>query len=246
MIRILSALMIVFFVLPIQAKAELLSIDLAEDHLDITTGFNGGLIHLFGHRKNDLHDVFVVLEGPKHEVKVRQKTQMLGAWMNTSTKVFEDIPVYYDYAFDETNTAAVSENIFNKFISAENFFDIAGVKNEKKRAIIEKYKDAFIDERKREGLYPVVHSTIKFIDENFFKLSFELPANVPKGQYMVRAFLHDDGKIITEQRTSFWVGQVGFNAKVNKFSEKESLVYALLCVFLALFSGWLSNKIARK
>lgn len=63
-------------------SANLLNLDLAGNHVDITTGFIGGSIVIFGTRKRDADDLIVIMEGPRHDVVVRQKKNVFGAWVN--------------------------------------------------------------------------------------------------------------------------------------------------------------------
>jgi hypothetical protein len=41
------------------------------------------------------------------------------------------------------------------------------------------------------------------------------------------------------------VAQVGGSARINQFAHGNSFVYGVMCVFLAVFAGWFSNRVRR-
>ena len=82
---------------PAHAAEALLSVDLAEDHVDITTGFTGSRVVLFGIKETP-GDVAVTISGPDRKMVVRRKEQVFGLWINRKSAEFLDVPVYYDYA----------------------------------------------------------------------------------------------------------------------------------------------------
>ena len=74
-----------------------LLVDLAIDHIDITAGFNGSDIILFGSKSMD-GDIAVTVRGPERDMVVRKKDQIAGAWLNRRSVLFEGVPVFYAYA----------------------------------------------------------------------------------------------------------------------------------------------------
>jgi uncharacterized protein (TIGR02186 family) len=235
-VRFFAVLIFVCGALPVHAT-EPLTIDLAENHIDITTGFSGASIVVFG-VKHGKGDVAVIIEGPRHDVVVRRKDNILGAWINRSWMQFKDVPLYYDYAVAEGDNTSRG---VGQFGVEDLAFDAKGSQAERSR-----YKNAFVRGRREIGFYPMKPEPIEFISDEMFKVRMPMPADVPKGDYMVKALLIDGDKVVYEQVSGFKVGQVGFNSGVNHFAMSNSFLYAMVCVFIAMLAGWLSHKVARR
>ncbi len=90
-------LIVLMIASPAMAQSELLTVDLAQDHVDITTGFNGAQLSLFGVQEQE-GDIAIVITGPKRDVVVRKKKRVLGIWTNMQGLKFKDIPGFYGYA----------------------------------------------------------------------------------------------------------------------------------------------------
>ncbi len=218
-----------------------LHIDLAENHVDITTGFTGTSVVVFG-IKGAEGDVAVVLEGPRRDVIVRRKANILGAWINRSWVKFKDIPLYYNYALSNEDRGVFTAQNIGLDALAFQAEDTKGWDE----ARLGLYKDAFLRGRRALDFYPEEPNSVEFLSERFFKVRLSVPANVPKGEYTVKEFLVRDGEVVHEQRESLKVAQVGFSSDVYEFAQSRSVSYAMVCVFIAVLSGWLSNKIARR
>ena len=228
------------------AVAEPLSIDLAENQVNITSGFTGSHLVLFG-TKTKKGEVVIVLEGPAVDLKVRQKRRVLGAWVNRSASVFENIPSYYDYALSVQD----EKGLLSKGFLIEKRIGLSALKPEPRKAkkdkeLTKKFQDALIRNKQAQNFYPNKPQPVKFISENLFRIDFYLPANIPSGEYTVRGLLIDDGQVQYEQIKKLHIGLTGFNSGVYQFSLNYSFLYGVLCVFLACMAGWLSNAITRR
>ena len=96
--HVFIALAVLSMAFPAMAqKRDNVIVDLASDHVDITTGFNGTTLSLFGVR-HDAGEVAVVVRGPSRTMSVRRKESVLGAWMNRTFETYKDVPAYYNYA----------------------------------------------------------------------------------------------------------------------------------------------------
>ena len=223
---------------------EQLNVDLASDHIDITTGFNGSDIVLFG-VKNGSGDLAVTIKGPLKTMVVRKKNTVLGAWMNTERLTFENVPVFYSYALsakvEDYNATFLKKNgIGLKYLDFK-------VLEENKSA---KLKADFLSALKRnkltDNLFAPEPVGIQMIGEHLFKLSLYIPSNLPVGQYEIKTFLVQGERVREEKVTTLNVGQVGRNAQIYDFAINASFYYGLICVFMAVFAGWLINVIRGK
>ncbi len=247
--KLLPALILAlcFLLLPCQVQAQrgrTVMVDLASSSVDITTGFTGARVVLFGVRA-EKGDVAVVVRGPSRRTVVRRKEAVLGMWMNKESVEFLDVPVYYDYALSAPEPLIASREILQENKIGLNALDFRPVSDEDE-ATARSFKEALIRNRQRRGVYPLEPSNVVFLNENFFRVNFYVPANVPTGDYAIRTYLFRDGKISDVQTTSLKVAQTGFSARIYNFAHSQSLTYGLIAVALAVFFGWAANTFLRR
>jgi len=222
--------------------AQDLAVDLASDHVDITTGFNGSNLVLFGTRKPGA-DVVVVVEGPRKNIAVRRKSNVLGVWMNTSFEKFEDVPVFYSHAVgrdadkkSKDSALVIPEKLAEKHnIGPKNIIARPDDMSEKK---FETFRAALIRTQQEAGMFAKGASQIDFLSDRLFRTTIYMPANVPQGQYTVMTYMVDGERVLESAQTRLKVEQIGFSAQLYKFAMSFSFAYAALCVALAVFAGW--------
>ena len=218
-----------------------LEIDLASDHIDITAGFTGSDLILFGVKEGE-GKLAVVIRGPDKKMTVRKKNSVLGAWMNTETMIFENVPGFYDYALSdelkEYNKDALQKNGIG--IASFNFPAQETQDEQDEKA---EFLNALIRNKQTQKLFPVEPKSIKLLSDNFFRLSIYIPSNVPVGEYTITTYLLDGQKLLNQKQTTMRVAQVGQNAQIYEFATEKSFFYGLICVFMAVFAGWMINVI---
>ncbi|MCD8497458.1 MAG: TIGR02186 family protein [Alphaproteobacteria bacterium] len=221
-----------------------LAVDLASDHVDITTGFHGSRLVLFGVQKQP-GTLAVVVKGPERTMLVRRKGQVLGAWINTRSVKFRRVPSYYDYAISGTGKNKLPTDLLREHgIGLDALYFDPDVSRED-AAYIRDFQEALIRNKQAQGVYPVSAKPIKFISGDFFRAEFYMPPNLPSGRYEVHTYLIQDGDIIDDKITTLRVAQVGFNASVNRLASDHAFIYALLGLFIAVGAGWSINLLRR-
>lgn len=223
-------------------KRDNVIVDLASDHVDITTGFNGTTLSLFGVR-HDAGEVAVVVRGPSRTMSVRRKESVLGAWMNRTFETYKDVPAYYNYAVSAPLEDISSPEILKKNgIGTENLQFNKASSKDKNRIV---FREALLRNKEKQGLFAEEPVEIKFISPVFFRADFYIPANTPVGSFEIKAFYFSNGKIKDVKTKQVRVAQVGGAARVHMFAQDKSFLYGLACVFLAVFAGWFSNRVRR-
>lgn len=227
------------------AQSRSLTVDLAQENVDITTGFDGGNLILFGEKSRG-GDVAVVLFGPKKDFVVRQKKQVAGAWLNSRRIKFADVPVFYDVAM-----SVKEEDLLPPKILKEERIGLGSLKFSPKNENLKDsdkvlFQNALLRNKQAEGLFPSAAKDVDFLSDTFFKATLHVPANVPTGQYVIKTYLIKDKKIVDRRLTNVTVAQVGFSAGVYQFANSYAFVYALLTVFIAVWAGWLSNAVRKR
>jgi len=238
MTRLILALVLILFPTLAQAQGRPLQLEMADEQVDITTGFDGTRIVLFGTTDRDNPNLAVTLRGPERTVIIRRKDHIMGAWMNRDSIEFRRVPSYYDYAatLNEQQLAEFPKMLEDGFIGVDHlgFYDEDAQADDEAGV----FRDALIRGFQKKGFYPIKPVTPEFMSPRFFKVAFTLPPGVPTGLYTAEAIMFDGDVILARETQTLQVGQVGFNARVYLFAENHSFFYGLFAVLMALISGW--------
>ena len=231
-----------FLSFPAVAAPTDVQVDLASDHIDITTGFDGTTLELFGVRHNR-GDIAVVVRGPVHTMSVRRKESVIGAWINRSFETFKGVPSYYNYALSVPVERLASPDTLKRYgIGPENLQFNKPDSTDETRHL---FREALIRNKQEQGLYPEKAVEVKFISPDFFRADFYIPSNVPVGDYEIQTFYFSNGVLQDSKAHMVRVAQVGVSASVHRYAYENSLMYGVLCVLLAIFAGWFSNRVRR-
>lgn len=235
---LLTVLAISLFAPASMAQTNSLRLEIAENRVDITTGFNGTNVVLFGTTGGD-GDLVITLKGPERTMIVRRKERVFGTWMNRDNVEFRRVPSYYDYA--STMTDAVLDEYPAMLEDGAIGVDHLGLYSEdadEDTVVVDVFRDSLIRQLQQKGFYPIKAGTLQILSPGFFKATFELPPGVPTGIYRVEGMLIEDGRIIAREIKTLQVGQVGFNARVYSFANDHSFFYGVFAILMALISGW--------
>ena len=232
--------------------AERIEIGLSTDVIEITSNFAGEALTIFGSvdnadpliQRQGRYDIAVVLSGPVDDLTARRKGRVLGVWMNVDDLELPNVPLSYLI----TSTRFVRDMAERATIERLSL-DIPTVKLTRDEEIQVEH-DEFLEEVKRikidESLYRSFPGGVQFISQSLFKARLELPANVPLGQHVARAYLFKQGTLVAQTRATLNIRKAGLEFAVFEFSREQSATYGLLCVLAALIVGWLGRVIFRR
>jgi uncharacterized protein (TIGR02186 family) len=221
-----------------------LNIDLSERSIDITTGFNGAKIVVYGTRRGE-GDIAMIIRGPEQSIVVRRKSRVLGVWMNSQSLRFNDVPGFYALALSRPAESVAPLSVLRRYnigLDALVFETDDGNDAEK----IDTFREALIRTQQMKGLFPMEPGPVNFVDNDFFKVEFKLPANVPAGIYRVDTFILRDGVVTDTRSAELKVAQNGFSAEIFLFAHNQSLAYAVIAILMALFFGWGAHSLLRR
>jgi len=238
MLRLFAFTALLILLSPVAALAATLNLELADDRVDITTGFNGTKIVVFGTTDVPDPDLAIILKGPEKKVVVRRKGRVMGTWFNTKSVEFRRVPSYYDYATTKADASLAPDTVLEENQIGLDHLDFYPEDDSEDGAVVDTFHDALISELQQKGFFSLKASTITFMQPQFFKVIFDLPAGVPTGLYSVEGLLLENGKVEARESKNLQVGQVGFNARVYLFATRDAFWYAIFSIFLALFTGW--------
>jgi uncharacterized protein (TIGR02186 family) len=221
---------------PHPARADYLVADLSKRRIDITLGFSGADVLLFGATDSG-GDVVVVVRGPEQKVTVRRKERVLGLWVNREWVTYEQTPAFYYVASSKPLESVATDGTL---AGIEVGLDHIRLKpaDSSEGADTRPFRDALIRAKQREGLYGGT-GQVSFIGGRLFRTTVSFPATVATGPYTVEVFLLRDGKVETAQRWPLFVTKVGMSAAVVERAHLTPIIYGLVAVFIAVVAGWL-------
>jgi uncharacterized protein (TIGR02186 family) len=219
------------------ARADYLVTDLSERRIDITTGFAGADVLLFG--ATDMGgDVVVVIRGPDQPTVVRRKERILGIWINRDWMLFEKVPSFYYVASSRPLEEVASAATLAKIRVGLDHLPLPAIGGSAGLAS-PPFREALIRTKQEEGLYGTTTGQVTFLGGRLFRTSVHFPANVATGGYKVEVYLIRDGRVESAQLWPLFITKVGLSAQIYDHAHTDAALYGIVAVLLATMAGWL-------
>lgn len=250
----LLALLVMLLALVVPTQAERLVSQVSTDSVEITSSFDGERMTFFGSIMPDAgsgkrfvdgpFNVVVVVLGPTQNRVARQKTNFLGIWLNSSQVEFTNFPSYFHVLSsgrltDITDVTTLTTN----FILPESHTLVANGKDWWQGAVFGRELVRLMTE---DGLFGVQENGVNFLADNVYSARLTLPSNAPPGPYIALTYVFKNGEIIARKSEGFAVRKIGFERFLAMSSVQQPLLYGVVCVLLALFTGWLGGVIFKR
>ncbi|CTQ55817.1 Putative transmembrane protein (Alph_Pro_TM) [Roseibium album] len=228
---------------------------LSANVVSIQSNFTGTEIVVFGQASHiarqpnapDGFELAIVVEGPPQDITTRRKGRFLGVWVNREAERFQGVPSFYAVASTSNIGDIADRNVLDDLGIGLNHLNLAvsGVSNV---ALSDRddFRRAFVRLREEAGLYAEQQTSIEFLTETMFRTNIPLPANIPVGDYKVKSFLFNQGKLVSQTEETLAVAKIGFEQITFELAQNYSLLYGFLAVALAIFTGWMASIIFRK
>jgi uncharacterized protein (TIGR02186 family) len=233
------------------ASAKDIVADLVVHRIEITSGFSGAELTLFG-AVDEKGDAVAVVRGPAAPggglvggaVEVRQKTRNLGIWMTGPHVRFDNVPGFYAIAASRPLEEILTFDMLDRYQLGVNELKMPATAATAPN--IADYTRALIRIRQHLGLYADKVGHISFIGDRLFRTSFAFPSTVPTGIYNVDVYLVRGGKIVDAQSFPLLVNRAGFSADIYNFAHRNGLAYGVIAVLTALLFGWIAHLAFRR
>lgn len=237
---------------------EKIEADVSTRSVEVTTGFTGHEILVFGAIDNSqapeeqtaFYDVVVVVEGTPFPVVVRRKSDVAGVWINTSSVTFASVPSYYAIASTRPIEEIAGPQVLERH--AIGFAHIKmtpapGYKWGFKDYELAAFKAAVIRLKQKDGLYVVENKDgVTFTGRSLFRSTIALPANVPVGPLVARTYLFRNGEVLSAHIARVTLQRAGVERLVHNFAFRDSFSYGIIAVVLAVLSGLLASAYFRR
>ncbi|MCZ4090413.1 MULTISPECIES: TIGR02186 family protein [Sinorhizobium] len=233
---------------------EKLEIGISTDEISITSDFRGADLTIFGAidgfdgnlLAQGKYNIIVTLEGPKENATVRKKQRVFGIWVNTSSMTFELVPESYSLSSTrDIETIAPPGEMGNMGIGVDHMRLVPlGFVGDGSN--LGEFRNAFRQIRETSGVYQRDPGGVQFISSSLFKASVRLPANVPNGVHIVRAYLFRDGVFVAAKALPLRVVKTGLEQAITRAAHDQPVIYGLVAVLLAVITGWGASLLFRK
>lgn len=240
MIRLLFIATLLFSVSTKSLMASPIISGISTNEINIDTNFKGTQILLFG-AKAYAGDIIVAIRGPQKDFRVTKKQKLLGLWHNGQRVTFEDTHSLYSL-FSTFNNLDKSKILLSKLQLGKSNLKF----NSKKfitPEIQSEFKIELIKHLEEKSLYNPSTNKVDFLDETLFKVIINFPKNIARGVYTAEIYLINNENLLSFQSIPIYVNQVGLSGKILDFAYKQSFLYGIVAVLLALTIGWLTNVI---
>jgi uncharacterized protein (TIGR02186 family) len=253
-VRFLALCLLLACTLLVPAHGARLISQVSNETIEITSSFDGERMNFFGSIVPDagaeekfvtgpFHVVVVVL-GPTQNRVARQKTNNFGVWINTGQVEFSNFPSYF-HVLSSGRLADITDitTLTTNYILPEAHTLVANSSDWWKSAIFGRQLVRLMTE---EGLFGVQENGVSFLADNFYSARLTLPSNAPPGPYLALTYVFQNGEIIARKSEGFAVRKIGFERFLALSAVQQPLLYGLVCVILALFTGWLGGVIFKR
>jgi len=235
---------------PDPALPESFEIGLSTETIAVGANFAGARLVVFGALDNadqrllrqGRYDIAVVLEGPRRDLVVREKSRVFGLWVNRRAERFADVPQSYSVAATRPlRDIAPADALRRLGVGVESL--ALSQRRPPTGRLDERgdFRGALLRLQTASGLYADGLGTVEFVSPTLFRASLALPAELPVGRHTARAVLFREGVFVRERREEVWVVKTGIESRISRFAADNGVLYGLLAVAVALATGWIGR-----
>jgi len=252
-VKLLAAL-VMLVLLAGTARAERLVTTLSSQDIEITSSFDGATLTMFGSIEPDRgagrdtvagpFNVVIVVEGPLADRVARQKTNQFGIWINTDQVIFERFPSFF-HVLASGRLRDITDPVT---LTAENILPEVQARHS---AVAGWWKSVvFGRELVRlmsvRGLFGVNEQAVQFLSDTTYIARLNLPSDIANGPFITHTYLFKGGMVVARSSEGFSVRKTGFERFLGLAAIQQPLLYGIVCVILAIGTGWLGGVVFRR
>ncbi|MEX0808435.1 MAG: TIGR02186 family protein [Dongiaceae bacterium] len=225
-------------------RAAPLVADLSNHLIAITTDFTGTDVLLFG-AVDGPGDVIVVVRGPVTDIAVRRKERIAGVWVNRDSVEFISVPSFYAVASTRPLDEVIDEATRRRHAIGLDTLQFA-VAPDSDADDPAAFRSALERIKMRQLLYWPNPIEVNFLGDTLFRTDIWFPSNVPIGSYVIEVLLVRDGAVVSAQTTPLVISKIGIGADIFEWAHRQSFLYGLATVAMALVAGWTAHLVFRR
>jgi uncharacterized protein (TIGR02186 family) len=224
------------------SPAAALVAELSQREIEVTTGFTGAELLVFGAKETAPADLVVAVRGPALPFVVRQKTRIAGMWVNGASEIFNTAPTFYAIASTRPLTEILPESERQRLRLGLDALPLRPEGSRDDPA----FRDALVEIKTDAGLYRQVDDGVTLVGDRLFHTRVFLPPTVVPGPYRVDVLAVQDGRIVAARDVSLVVRRVGTSAEIWRFAHDHSWFYGFGAVLVAALAGWAGSVLFRR
>lgn len=229
------------------ARAEELVADLSDHLIEVTMGFEGAELLLFGSVEEE-GDVVVVVHGPWETLTIRRKDQIGGIWINRDEMTFDGVPAFYSVMTSRELGDWLPDAVRARHQIGLDHLQLPVEPEYAQASGTETgvFRSALIRRKKALGHYSEAFGEVRMLSPRLFRTDVAFPTNVPVGNYMVEVFLVKNGIVVGAQTTPLSINKTGVLAEIFFFAYDNPATYGVLAIVFAVLAGLGANAAFRK
>lgn len=233
-------------------SAERLYSTVSNSTVQITSSFDGATLSLFGTIEPDVpggalsgpYNIISVITGPQQDRVTRFKTNEWGIWRNTEEVVFKHFPSFYAViSSGRLETIATPEFLRDNAVRAQDQARIAAGSDTLKAA---RFGAALVRLMEEDDHFTLREDGVRFLSDTAYAVNVALPSDVANGAFIVHTMVLKDKQLLAERSDGFTVRKSGIENFVFVASRQQPLLYGIVCVLLALGTGWLAGVVFKR
>lgn len=233
-----------------QSRDPVLVPEISQHDIVLRQGFTGTELLLYGavfdpRRRADnprTYDIVVVLKGPSRAIRLREKEQIFGMWINSGSMAYRSVPSFYALSSSrpvadivDSRTAAIFElGLEYLQLSPTGAIDPAEQ---------DRFSAGLVDLLIRQGLYAQFDGAVTINESVLYSARLPIPSNVIPGRYVAETFAITEGRVVASATSTVQVRKEGFEEAVEEGAADYGLYYGLLAVAFSIGMGWLAGRL---
>ncbi len=212
--------------------------------IDISTGFSGTDVLLYGALEEPADIIVVVTGKPPGEVEVRRKDRIAGLWINRARVRFGNVPTFYGIAATRPIEDILDPRMLERLEIGTTRLKLAAIDG---GSAPEAFREALLRIRTERGFFTDDIGHVAFgAGSKLFEAHLKFPAAVPPGIVLVSVHVVKNGRIVDGTTLPVAVRKIGMSADIYLFAQNNARAYGLIAVFTALIAGWIAHLVFRR
>lgn len=212
-----------------------LTAELSRAHVEITSNFTGKKILVYGVRSHP-GTVIVKLVSPPEEVNLSRKIRVGPFWVNGAKVAVHGAPAiaYLLSSSPLKGALSAAERTRHALTLAAVLKDASA---QAPPGALPHWRAALLSLKRREGYYRVDDHAVDLVNRHLFRAVFDLPADVPVGNYHIEVYLARAGRVVARDELRLAVLQPSFERRLAHVAHVRAWAFGTGVTLLALVFG---------
>lgn len=254
--RWLPALFLLAMTAPVQAQSRndpILVPEISQHDIVLRQGFTGTQLLLYGavldprgmragSGAEAAYDIVIVLKGPTEPIRLREKEQMAGIWVNADSTAYRSVPSFYALASSRPVAEIVDPRTAAIYELGLEYLQLSptGTIDPEEQ---QRFSAGLVDLRARQGLYGQYDGAVTISQGVLYTARLPIPSNVRPGRYIAETFAIANGRVIVSATSEVQVRKEGLERMVATQAQDNGFLYGLFAIALSLFMGWAAGRL---